>query len=91
MMTRRYRPISVEVAAPITLGNAVTVSDANVVRATNSAASTAYLVTLVDENDVTIGTMTVLGSETVLIDKQKTWKLFAGNAAIKLVSVSYPA
>lgn len=86
----RYRPISSEVAAPTTSGAAITVSDANVVRVVNTASSTPYLVTLLNESDQVIGTMTLLGSEVAFIDKGKGWKLYAANAAVKFTSVSYP-
>lgn len=87
----KYRPISTEVNAPTTSGAAITVSDAHVVRVTNTASSTPYLVTLLDGDDNTVGTMTLLGSETVLIDKPMGWKIFAANSAVKLVSVTYPS
>lgn len=86
----RYRPLSVEVDAPTTAGTAITVSSANVVRVVNTAASTPYLVSLVNDSDVTVASMTLNGSDTVLIDKPKNWKVFAANAAVKLSSVSYP-
>lgn len=86
----KYRPISVEVNAPTTSGAAITVSDAHVVRATNTASSTPHLLTLLDADSNTVGTMTLLGSEVALIDKPMAWKIFAANAAVKLVSVTYP-
>lgn len=86
----KYRPISAEVAAPTTSGAAITVSDANVVRAVNTAASTPYVLTLLDNNDVVVGSMTLVGAEVVLVDKPKSWKLYAANAAVRLSSVSYP-
>jgi hypothetical protein len=89
-MTQRFRPIAEEVAAPTTLGAAITVSDANVVRAVNTSASTAYLVSIVND-DTTVGTMTLLGNEVVFIDKPKSYKIFAANSAVKLTSVTYPA
>jgi len=86
----KYRPVSTEIAAPTTSGTAVTVSDAHVVRVTNTASSSPYLVSMVDENDNVVSTVTVLGSEVLLIDKPKSWKMFAANAAVKFVSVTYP-
>lgn len=85
-----YRPISVEVNAPTTAETAITVSDANVVRAVNTASSTSYLVSIVNEDGVTVGTMTLIGSEYVLISKPKAYKVFAANSAVKLTSVTYP-
>jgi hypothetical protein len=86
----RYRPISIEVAAPLTAGTAITVSDANVVRATNTAGAAAFLVSLVNESDDVVSSMTLVPLEVALIDKPKGWKVFAADAAVKLVSVSYP-
>jgi len=86
----RFKPVSEEVAAPTTSGAAITVSDANVVRIVNTASSTPYLVTLLDDADNTFGTLTVLGSQEVFLDKPKSYKVFAANAAIKLTSVTYP-
>jgi hypothetical protein len=87
----KYRPISVEVAAPITSGAAITVSDANVVRATNTAGTTPYLVSLVNDADEVVSSMTLVPLEVALIDKPKGWKVFAANASVKLVSVTYPS
>ena len=87
----KYRPISVEVAAPTTSGTAITVSDANVVRATNTAGATAYLVSLVNDSDVVVSSMTLVPLEVALIDKPKGWKVFAANASVRLVSVTYPS
>jgi len=84
-------PLSVEIAAPTTVGTASVVSTANVVRTANTSATTAYLVTLVDANGTTIGSFTLLPLEVMLLDKSKTSKVFAGNAEVKLTSVSYPA
>lgn len=86
----RFKPISEEIAAPTTSGAAITVSDANVVRIVNTASSSPYLVSLVNEDGDTVGSITVLGSQEVFLDKPKTYKVFAANTAIKLTSVSYP-
>jgi hypothetical protein len=90
-MSKRYIPLSVEIAAPTTVGTASDVSTANVVRTANTAGATAYLVTLVDANGTTTGSFTLLPLEVMFLDKSKTSKVFAGNAAVKLTSVSYPA
>ena len=87
----KYRPISVEVAAPTTSGTAITVSDANVVRATNTAGATSYLISLINEADVVVSSMTLVPLEVALIDKPKGWKVFAANTSVKLVSVTYPS
>lgn len=90
-MSRRYRPITEEIAAPTTVGAASTVSDSSVVRAVNTASSSPYLITLANNDGDTIGTMTLLGGQEVFIDKAKTNKIFAANAAVKLTGVSYPS
>lgn len=87
----KYRPTSAEVSAPTTSGTAITVSDAHVVRVTNTASSTPHLITLLDSDDNTVGTMTLLGSESFFLDKPMKWKIFAANSAVKLVSVTYPS
>lgn len=90
MSSRRYRPISEEIAAPTSSATASTVSNANVVRVVN-ASTTAYLVTVISDAGVTIGSMTLVGGESVFVDKPKSYKIFAANASVKLTSVSYPA
>ena len=85
----RFRPVTTEIAAPTTSGSAVDVSSANVVRAVNTATTTA-LVTLTDAAGVTIGTMTLAPNESVFIDKGKSQKVFASANTVRLTSVSYP-
>jgi hypothetical protein len=89
-MSQRFRPISEETVAPTTLGTATDVFNANVVRAVNTASSTAYLISIVNESGVTVGSMTLLGNQVAFIDKPKSYKVFAANAAVKLTSVTYP-
>lgn len=86
----KYRPLSQEIAAPTSAGTASTVSDSNVVRAVNTS-STVYLLSITDADGNVQGTMTLVGSEVAFIDKGKTQKIFAANAAVKLSPVSYPS
>jgi len=84
-----FRPITTEIASPTTSGTATTVSDADIVRAVNTTTS-AHLVTVLDENDTTIGTMTLVGGQTEFIKKRDTDKIFAANAGVRLARTTYP-
>jgi len=84
-----YRPITTEIAAPTTAGTASTVSSADIVRAVNTGTA-AYLVTVLDENDDTIGTMTMTGGDTAFIKKRETDKIYAGNANVRLTRTTFP-
>ena len=85
----RFKPLTTEIAAPTTSGTASNLSAANVVRAVNVGA-TAVLVTLATSAGATVGTFTVIAGDTVYIDKDKTQKVFAASADVKLTSVTYP-
>jgi len=82
-----YRPIGVEVAAPTSSGTATDVSLANSVKVTNTATSV-QLVTLTDADGATIGSMSLVGGETITIDKQKTQKLFAAANTVKFAPIT---
>lgn len=84
-----YRPITEEIAAPTTVGTATTVSNADIVRVVNTTTS-AYLITVVDSDDVVIGSMTLTGSEKVFLKKRESDKVYAANAGIRLTRISYP-
>ena len=84
-----YRPITTEIAAPTTAGTAVTVSGADVVRAVNTTTSV-HLVTLLDSNDETIGTMSLTSGEKVFVKKREGDKLFAANAGVRFTRITYP-
>ena len=77
-----------EAAAPTGSGTATNVSSARVVRCVNSG-STARLVTLEESGGTDIGTLTVVGGESVLIRKDATDKIFAANAEILLAKVAF--
>ena len=87
-----YKPLSTEINAPTTAATASTVSNGRVVRAVNTNASTAYLLTTYAAADggSDSATMSLTGGETIIIPKEKTDKIFAANAAIKLTKISYP-
>lgn len=84
-----YRPITTEIAAPTSSENAVTVSDADIVRVVNTTTS-AHILTVLDENDGVIGSMTLVGGQTEFIKKRETDKLYAANAGVRLTRTTYP-
>jgi len=84
-----YRPITEEIAAPTTAGNAVTVSDADIVRVVNTTTSS-HLVTVLDSSDVTIGSMTLTSGEKVFLKKREGDKLYAANAGVRFTRITYP-
>jgi len=84
-----YRPITEEIAAPTTAGAAVTVTDADIVRVVNTTTSP-HLVTVLDSNDVTIGSMTLTSGEKVFLKKREADKLYAANAGIRFTRITYP-
>ena len=84
-----YRPITEEIPAPTTSGNATTVSGADIVRVTNTTTSN-HLLTLLDANDETIGTLTLGKGEILLVRKREDDKVFASNTNVRLTRVTYP-
>jgi len=84
-----YRPITTEIASPTTSGAATTVSDADRVRAVNTTTSP-HVLTMLDENDVVIGSMTLVGGQTETIKKRETDKIYAANAGVRLTRITYP-
>jgi diaminopimelate epimerase len=88
-MTNMYSPLSAEVTAGTSSGTSVTVSSAKIVRAVN-ASTTPHLVTLIDDTDAVVGSMTLAANESVVIPKVKNHKLFAANAAVKFTKITQP-
>ena len=76
-----------EIAAPTTSGTASNVGSARIVRCVNAATDSAHLVTLEESDGTDIGTLNVPANGSVIIRKNKTDKIFAGNAAVKLTEV----
>lgn len=89
-MSDFVKPISAEIAAPTVSGSASTVSDAKVVRAVNTNATTAYLLTVQDTDANTVGSMTIPAAGVAYIPKASTDTVFAANAALRLASVTWP-
>ena len=84
-----FKPITTEAALGTNTGAASNVSSSEFVRLHNTAATgTEYLVTLEESGGDDIGTFSLDGSDTVIIQKEATDKLFAGNAAVLAFGVS---
>lgn len=91
-MSNFYKPVSTEINAPTTAATASDVSNGRVVRAVNTAATTAHLLTMYAAADggSDSATMSIAGGDTIIIPKEKTDKIFAANAAVKLTKITYP-
>ena len=84
-----FEPKTTEAALGVNTGAASNVGSSEFVRLHNTAATgTEYLVTLEESGGDDIGTFSLDGSDTVIIRKAKTDKLFAGNAAVLACGVS---
>ena len=81
------RPLTTEASANGS-SNASTFGRSMHVRAVNTAAS-ASLVTLVDSDGSTLGTMSLAASESVILHKPKNHKYFAANASVLFAGVDY--
>ena len=78
-----FKPITTEAALGTNTGAASNVSSSEFVRLHNTAATgTEYLVTLEESGGDDIGTFSLDGSDTVIIQKEATDKLFAADAAV---------
>tara|TARA_Y100001938_G_scaffold145663_1_gene222834 strand:- start:278 stop:583 length:306 start_codon:yes stop_codon:yes gene_type:complete len=78
-----FKPITTEAALGTSTGTASNVGSSEFVRLHNTAATgTEYLVTLEESGGTDIGTFSLDGSDTVIIHKESTDKLFAANAAV---------
>ena len=91
-----FTPTTEEAALGTSSGAASNVGSREFVRLHNTAATgTEYLVTLEESGGTDIGTFSLDGSDTVIIRKASTDKLFAANAAVlacgvHIVSPSQP-
>ena len=78
-----FQPTTTEAALGVNTGAASNVGTTEFVRLHNIAATgTEYLVTLEQSDGTDIGTFSLDGSDTVIIKKNPTDQLFAGNAAV---------
>tara|TARA_R110000782_G_C14597610_1_gene390532 strand:- start:211 stop:486 length:276 start_codon:yes stop_codon:yes gene_type:complete len=89
-MSNFAKPVAAEIAAPTSALTASTVSNAKVVRVVNTNATTAYLVSIIDTDDVAIGSMTIPAAGVAYIPKSTADKVWAANAALRLASVTWP-
>ena len=89
-MTNIVQPLAAEIAAPTTTGTASTVGSALRVRAVNTSATAAHLLTIQQSDNTLIASMTLAPMEAVVVTKNATDEIFAGNAAVKLVRCGYP-
>ena len=84
-----FKPITTEAALGTSSGASSNVGSSEFVRLHNTAATgTEYLVTLEESGGDDIGTFSLDGSDTVIIQKEATDKLFAGNAAVLACGVA---
>ena len=84
-----FKPITTEAALGTDTAGASNVGSSEYVRLHNTAATgTEYLVTLEESGGTDIGTFSLDGSDTVIIFKEATDKLFAANAAVLACGVS---
>ena len=78
-----FTPKTTEAALGTNTGAASNVGTSEFVRLHNIAATgTEYLVTLEESDGTDIGTFSLDGSDTVIIKKESSDKLFAANAAV---------
>ena len=78
-----FTPKTTEAALGVNTGAASNIGTTEFVRLHNTAATgTEYLVTLEESDGTDIGTFSLDGSDTVIIKKASSDKLFAANAAV---------
>tara|TARA_Y100000310_G_C20044555_1_gene517723 strand:- start:51 stop:341 length:291 start_codon:yes stop_codon:yes gene_type:complete len=78
-----FQPTTTEAALGVNTGAASNVGTTEFVRLHNTAATgTEYLVTLEQSDGTDIGTFSLDGSDTVIIKKASSDKLFAANASV---------
>ena len=79
-----------EAALPTGSGSASTFDNATVVRLVNTATGADHLVTIVEtQGGTTVGSFTLMRTESVLVEKQSSHFIFAANAAVKGSKVGY--
>ena len=78
-----FQPTTTEAALGVNTGAASNIGTTEFVRLHNTAATgTEYLVTLEQSDGTDIGTFSLDGSDTVIIKKESSDKLWAANAAV---------
>ena len=78
-----FQPTTTEAALGVNTGAASNIGTTEFVRLHNTAATgTEYLVTLEESDGTDLGTFSLDGSDTVIIKKASSDKIFAANAAV---------
>ncbi len=87
----RIIPKGAEAALPTSTGAGTSFSEATVVRVVNTAAAgTNHLVTVTEGwGGTVVGSLTISGNTSELIEKQPTHTMFAANAAVLGCKVGY--
>jgi len=91
-----FMPITTEAALGVNTGAASNIGSSEFVRLHNTASTgTEHLITLEQSDGTDIGTFSLDGSDTVIISKASTDKLFSADAAVlacgvKIISSSQP-
>tara|TARA_Y100001963_G_scaffold100763_1_gene138636 strand:- start:652 stop:930 length:279 start_codon:yes stop_codon:yes gene_type:complete len=90
-MARQLLLKGAEAALPTSAGTGTSLTQATLVRVVNTAAAgTNYLVTLQETAaGTTVGSFTIIGGTSELVEKQPTWTMFAANAAVKGAAVGF--
>lgn len=84
-----YRPITTEIAAPTSTGDATNVSDANIVRVVNTS-DAPQLITVQKEDGTITGSQTLVPNEVFFLKKHETDEIFAASNTVKLTRITYP-
>ena len=79
-----------ETVMPTSSAAGITFDNATVVRVVNTASGADHLVTVVEtQGGTTVGSFTLMRTESVLVEKQSGHFIFAANAAVKGSKVGY--
>ena len=88
-MSHRTLILGVEAALPTTTGTATSVTEASVVRLINTDSS-AHMVHVVEtQSGSTVGTFTMPAGSVEFLEKQYTYCIFAGDAAVRGAKVGF--
>jgi hypothetical protein len=89
-MSYRIKVSGAEAALPTTTGTATSFTSATVVRLINTATTSDYLVTVVEEQSGTVvGSFTVLRQTSEILEKQPSHCIYAANAAVLGAKVGF--
>ena len=79
-----------EAALPTSTGTGTSISQARVVRLVNTASGADHLVTVqVSAGGTTVGSLTVMRSSSVVIEKKSSHIVWAADAAVKASAVGF--